>query len=71
MDVRDYPVAGSPQQGGHGAQNNVLFSGTIRENLPGVSGSNGGGVVAGGKNAQAYDFIMCSGRFRHLLDRAR
>ncbi len=59
MDVRDYPIAKLRERIGMVLQNNVLFSGTIRENLlwgdPGASEED---LVTAAKNAQAYDFIM-------------
>ncbi|MBQ9734172.1 MAG: ATP-binding cassette domain-containing protein, partial [Clostridia bacterium] len=59
MDVRDYPIAALRYRIGMVLQNNVLFSGTIRENLlwgdPEASEED---IVTAAKNAQAYDFIM-------------
>ncbi len=59
MDVRDYPVAALRQRIGMVLQNNVLFSGTIRENLLwGRPEATEEELVQAAKNAQAYDFIM-------------
>ena len=59
MDVRDYPIDELRSRIGMVLQNNVLFSGTIRENLlwgdPDASEED---MVTAAKNAQAYDFIM-------------
>ncbi len=59
MDVRDYPIAKLRERIGMVLQNNVLFSGTIRENLlwgdPNASEED---IITAAKNAQAYDFIM-------------
>jgi len=59
MDVRDYPIAELRKRIGMVLQNNVLFSGTIRENLlwgnPDASEED---IITAAKNAQAYDFVM-------------
>ncbi len=59
MDVRDYPIDELRSRIGMVLQNNVLFSGTIRENLlwgdPDASEED---MIRAAKNAQAYDFIM-------------
>ncbi len=59
MDVRNYPVEALRERIGMVLQNNVLFSGTIRENL--LWGKPDAGeeeLVEAAKAAQAYDFIM-------------
>lgn len=59
MDVRDYPVEALRDRIGMVLQNNVLFSGTIRENL--LWGNPDAGedeIIQAAKDAQAYDFIM-------------
>ena len=59
MDVRDYPINALRRRIGMVLQNNVLFSGTIRENLlwgdPEAAEED---IIEAAKNAQAYDFIM-------------
>ena len=59
LDVREYPIASLRRRIGMVLQNNVLFSGTIRENLlwgdPEASEED---IILAAKNAQAYDFIM-------------
>ncbi len=59
LDVREYPIAKLRERIGMVLQNNVLFSGTIRENLlwgdPDASEED---IITATKNAQAYDFIM-------------
>ncbi len=59
MDVRDYPIDALRARIGMVLQNNVLFSGSIRENLlwgdPNASEED---IITATKNAQAYDFIM-------------
>ncbi len=59
MDVRDYPITELRKRIGMVLQNNVLFSGSIRENLlwgdPDASEED---IITAAKNAQAYDFIM-------------
>ena len=58
MDVRDYPLEELRARIGMVLQNNVLFSGTIRENLlwgnPGASEEE---LIQAARDAQAYDFI--------------
>ena len=59
LDVRDYPVAALRQRVGMVLQNNVLFSGTIRENLLwGDPEATEEQMIRAAKDAQAYDFIM-------------
>ena len=59
VDVRDYPVEGLRERIGMVLQNNVLFSGTIRENLLwGDPNATEEDMIQAAKNAQAYDFIM-------------
>lgn len=59
LDVRDYPVDALRQRVGMVLQNNVLFTGTIRENLLwGDPGATEEQLIQAAKNAQAYDFIM-------------
>lgn len=59
MDVRDYPVEELRNRIGMVLQNNVLFSGTIRENLLwGKPDATEEEMIAAAKNAQAYDFVM-------------
>ncbi len=59
VDVRDYPLEELRGRIGMVLQTNVLFTGTIRENLlwgrPGASEEE---LVQAAKDAQAYDFIM-------------
>ncbi len=59
MDVRDYPIDALRSRIGMVLQNNILFSGSIRENLlwgdPNASEED---IITATKNAQAYDFIM-------------
>ncbi len=59
LDVRDWPEEALRGRIGMVLQNNVLFTGTIRENLlwgrPDASEEE---MIAAAKNAQAYDFIM-------------
>ncbi|MGN1001676.1 MAG: ABC transporter ATP-binding protein [Oscillospiraceae bacterium] len=59
VDVRDYPIVSLRERIGMVLQSNVLFSGTIRENLlwgdPEASEED---MIRAAKNAQAYDFIM-------------
>lgn len=58
-DVRDYPLDGLRGRIGMVLQNNVLFSGTIRENLLwGNEDATEEELVQAAKDAQAYDFIM-------------
>ena len=59
VDVRDYPVEELRQRIGMVLQNNVLFSGTIRENLLwGDPNATEEQIIQAAKDAQAYDFIM-------------
>jgi len=59
VDVRDYPVEELRSRIGMVLQNNVLFSGTIRENLLwGRPDATEEEMVQAAKDAQAYDFIM-------------
>ena len=57
-DVRDYPIEELRSRIGMVLQNNVLFSGTIRENLLwGRPGATEEEMIQAAKDAQAYDFI--------------
>jgi ATP-binding cassette subfamily B multidrug efflux pump len=59
VDVRDYPLEELRHRIGMVLQNNVLFSGTIRENLLwGNETATEAELVQAAKDAQAYDFIM-------------
>ena len=59
VDVRKYPVEALRKRIGMVLQNNVLFSGTIRENLLwGDPDATEEQVIQAAKDAQAYDFIM-------------
>ena len=59
LDVRDYPLDGLRSRIGMVLQNNVLFSGTIRENLLwGNEDATEEELIQAAKDAQAYDFIM-------------
>ena len=59
VDVRDYPIEELRERIGMVLQNNVLFSGTIRENLLwGKPDATEAEVIQAAKDAQAYDFIM-------------
>lgn len=59
LDVRDYPLDELRGRIGMVLQNNVLFSGTIRENLLwGNENATEEELVQAAKDAQAYDFIM-------------
>ena len=59
MDVRDYPLEALRSRVGMVLQNNVLFSGTIRENLLwGDPKATEEQLIQAAKDAQAYDFIM-------------
>ena len=59
VDVRDYPVEALRERIGMVLQNNVLFSGTIRENLLwGDPNATEEDMIQAAKNAQAYDFVM-------------
>ena len=58
-DVRDYPVEQLRSRIGMVLQKNVLFTGTIRENLLwGNPDATEEQLIQAAKNAQAYDFIM-------------
>ncbi|BDF73059.1 ABC transporter ATP-binding protein [Oscillospiraceae bacterium] len=59
VDVRDYPLEELRGRIGMVLQNNVLFTGTVRENL--LWGKPDAGeeeLIQAAKDAQAYDFIM-------------
>ena len=59
MDVRDYPIEALRDRIGMVLQTNVLFSGTIRDNLLwGKPDATEEEIIQAAKNAQAYDFIM-------------
>ena len=59
MDVREYPIARLRERIGMVLQNNVLFSGTIRENLLwGDPDATEEDIITAAKNTQAYDFVM-------------
>ena len=59
MDVRDYPLEELRRRIGMVLQTNVLFSGTIRENLLwGNPDATEEEIIQAAKDAQAYDFIM-------------
>jgi len=59
MDVRDYPVQALRERIGMVLQKNVLFSGTIRENLLwGDRNATEEEMIEAAKSAQAHDFIM-------------
>lgn len=59
MDVRDYPIEELRNRIGMVLQTNVLFSGTIRDNLLwGKPDATEEELIQAAKNAQAYDFIM-------------
>ena len=58
LDVRDYPLDGLRGRIGMVLQNNVLFSGTIRENLLwGNENATEEELAQAARDAQAYDFI--------------
>lgn len=58
-DVRDYKLDDLRKKVGMVLQKNVLFSGTIRENLMwGDEEATEEEIIQAAKNAQAYDFIM-------------
>ena len=58
-DVREWPIESLRQRIGMVLQNNVLFSGTIRDNLMwGRPDATEEEMITAAKNAQAYDFIM-------------
>ena len=59
MDVRDYPLEELRSRIGMVLQTNVLFTGTIRENLLwGDPDATEEQMLRAAKDAQAYDFIM-------------
>ena len=59
MDVRDYPLEELRGRIGMVLQNNVLFTGTIRENLLwGREEATEEELIQAARDAQAYDFIM-------------
>ncbi|MCD7857224.1 MAG: ABC transporter ATP-binding protein/permease [Clostridiales bacterium] len=59
VNVKDYPLEGLRGRIGMVLQNNVLFSGTIRENLMwGDPDATEEEMIQAAKDAQAYDFIM-------------
>ncbi len=70
MDVRDYPIEALRGRIGMVLQNNVLFSGTIRENLLwGKKDATEEELIQAARDAQAYDFIMAlPDGFDTLLD---
>ena len=58
VDVRDYRIADLRDGIGMVLQNNVLFSGTIRENIAwGKQGASDEEIIAALKSAQAWDFV--------------
>ena len=59
MDVRDYPLEELRSRIGMVLQTNILFSGTIRDNLMwGREDATEDEMIQAAKDAQAYDFIM-------------
>lgn len=59
VDVRDYPLEELRGRIGMVLQNNVLFTGTVRENLLwGDPNATEEEMIQAAKDAQAYDFIM-------------
>ena len=59
VDVRDYPLEELRGRIGMVLQNNVLFSGTIRENLLwGKADATEDELIQAARDAQAYDFIQ-------------
>ena len=70
MDVRDYPIEELRSRIGMVLQNNVLFSGTIRENLMwGRPDATEEEMIQAARDAQAYDFIMAlPDKFDTMLD---
>ena len=59
LDVRDYPLERLRERIGMVLQTNVLFTGTIRENLMwGDPDASEESMIQAAKDAQAYDFIM-------------
>jgi ATP-binding cassette subfamily B protein len=66
VDVRDYDLTHLRSSIGMVLQNNVLFSGTIRENLQwGAPDADDDTLIAAAKDAQAWEFIS---RFPEGLD---
>ena len=58
MDVRDYKIRNLRHSIGFVLQNNVLFSGTIKENLKwGDTGASDEEIVKASEHAQAHEFI--------------
>lgn len=70
LDVRDYPIEQLRSRIGMVLQNNVLFSGTIRENLLwGRPGASEDEMLQAARDAQAYDFVMnLPDKFDTVLD---
>ena len=70
VDVRDYPLEELRGRIGMVLQNNVLFSGTIRENLLwGDPNATEEEMLQAARDAQAYDFVMAMpDGFDTLLD---
>ncbi len=59
LDVREYPIEALRERIGMVLQTNVLFSGTIRDNLLwGNPDATEEQLIQAAKDAQAYDFIM-------------
>ena len=59
VDVRDYPLEGLRERIGMVLQSNILFTGTIRENLLwGKPDATEEEILQAARDAQAYDFIM-------------
>ena len=59
VDVRDYPLEQLRSRIGMVLQTNILFTGTVRENLLwGKPDATKEEIVQAAKDAQAYDFIM-------------
>ncbi|MDO4750373.1 MAG: ABC transporter ATP-binding protein [Eubacteriales bacterium] len=59
LDVREYPIEALRERIGMVLQTNILFSGTVRENLLwGDSEASEEQMIRAAKDAQAYDFIM-------------
>ena len=58
IDVRDYPIEDLRDGIGMVLQNNILFSGTIRENISwGKADATDEEIISALKNAQAWDFV--------------
>ncbi|MBO5035390.1 MAG: ABC transporter ATP-binding protein [Oscillospiraceae bacterium] len=70
VDVRDYPIEELRSRIGMVLQNNVLFSGTIRENLLwGRPDATEEEMIQAARDAQAYDFVMnLPDKFDTMLD---